>query len=84
MRYYGEPIDDFPLPKVPRSLPTYYDDTEVEKLFSAIENKKSHKGIINRDSLLLSLALISGLRWSELANLEPRHIHTDFIEVKEG
>jgi len=84
MRYCGEPIDDFPLPKVPRSLPNYYEDNEVERLLSAIENKKSHKGTIDRDSLLLSLALTSGLRRSELANLEPRNIHADFIEVKDG
>lgn len=83
MRWYGEPVDDFRV-RVPRSLPTYYETADVERLFNAIENKRTHKQLIVRDSLLLSLALTTGLRRSELANLEPKHVHADFIEVKEG
>lgn len=83
MKWYGEPMDDFRV-KVPRSLPPYTEDSEVERLLSAIQNKKTHKGCIARDSLLVALALKSGMRRSELANLTPQDIHSDFLMVRNG
>ena len=83
MKWYGEPMDDFKI-KVPKSLPPYTEDSDIEKLFSAIENKKSHKGCIVRDSLLAALALKTGMRRGELANLEPKDIHPDFLVVRNG
>jgi integrase len=83
MKWYGEPMDDFKV-KVPRSMPPYTEDSDVEKLFRAIENKKTHKGCIIRDSLLVELALKTGMRRAELANLEPRDIHSDFLVVMKG
>jgi integrase/recombinase XerD len=76
-------MDDFRV-RVPKSLPPYTDDNDVEKLFRAIENKKTHKGCIARDSLLVELALKTGMRRGELANLEPRDIHADFLIVRHG
>lgn len=78
MKWYGEPMDDFRV-KVPKTLPPYTKDSEVEKLFAAIENKRSHKGCIVRDSLLVELALKTGLRRSELGNLEVKNVHQDFL-----
>jgi integrase len=78
VKWYGEPMDDFKV-KVPKNMPPYTENSDIEKLFSAIQNKKTHKGCITRDSLLVALALKTGMRRSELANLEPRDIHPDFF-----
>jgi integrase/recombinase XerD len=83
MKWYGEPMDDFKV-RVPKSLPPYTEDSDIEKLFRAIETKKTHKGCIVRDSLLVALALHSGLRRGELANLTPQDIHADFLVVMRG
>jgi len=83
MKWYGEPMDDLKI-RIPKSLPPYTEDTQIEKLLRAIENKKTHKGNIVRDILLVELALKTGMRRGELANLEVRHIHEDFLVVREG
>jgi len=83
MKWYGEPMDDLRI-KIPKSLPPYTEDTQIEKLLHAIETKKTHKGTIVRDILLVELALKTGMRRGELANLEVRHIHEDFLIVREG
>jgi integrase len=82
MKWYGEPLDLSI--KVPKSIPQYTEDSDIDKLIAAVENKKSHKGCIVRDRLLIDLALNSGMRRSELANLEPTDIHTDFLVVRSG
>jgi len=83
MRYYGEPIDDVKI-KVPKHLPQYVESGQIESLLSSIENKKSHKGSIERDLLIVELYLKSGMRRSELANLKIRDVHKDFIMVLKG
>ena len=83
VKWYGEPMDDFKV-KVPKNMPPYTENSDIEKLFSAIQNKKTHKGCITRDSLLVELALKTGMRRSELANLEPKDIHSDFLVVMNG
>jgi hypothetical protein len=40
LKWYGEPMDDFKV-KVPKTLPPYTEDSDIEKLFAAIENKKT-------------------------------------------
>jgi len=83
MKWYGEPMEDLKV-KIPKSLPPYTEDAEIEKLFHVIENKKTHKGTIVRDILLVELALKSGLRRGELANLAAKDVHTDFLIVRNG
>ena len=83
MAWYGEPIDDFKV-KIPKTLPQYTEDKDIEKLFQAIENKRSHKGCIVRDTLIVELALKTGMRRSELANLAVKDIHKDFLVVLNG
>jgi site-specific recombinase XerD len=61
MKWYGQPMDDFQA-KVPKTLPPYTEDSDIEKLFATIENKKTHKGCIVRDRLLLELALKTDMR----------------------
>jgi integrase/recombinase XerD len=82
MKWYGEPLD-FRV-KVPKSLPEYTEDADIQKLTAVIENKKTHKGNILRDLLLVELALNTGMRRSELANLEATDIHVDFLIVRSG
>jgi len=83
MKWYGEPMNDFRV-KIPKTLPPYTKDSEVERLLSAIGDKRSHKGCITRDTLITELALKTGLRRSELANLEAKDIHPDFLVVRNG
>ena len=83
MKWYGEPIDDLKV-RIPKTLPQYTEDNDIEKLFGAIENKRSHKGCIVRDLLLVELALKTGMRRSELANLVAKDIHQDFLMVRKG
>jgi len=78
MKWYGEPMDDFRV-RVPRTLPPYTEDSDVDKVRQAFENKRTHKGSIVRDTLLLDLALGTGMRRGELADLEPRDVHADFL-----
>ena len=78
MKWYGVPMDDFRV-KVPKTLPPYTEDSDVDKVRQAIQNKKTHKGCMVRDALLLDSALITGMRRGELADLEPKDIHADFL-----
>ena len=83
MKWYGEPMVDFKV-KVPRTLPSYTGDSDIGKLLGAIKNKKTHEGCIVQGSLLAEVALKTGMRRRELANLEARDIHGDFIMVRGG
>jgi integrase/recombinase XerD len=83
IKWYGESMNDFKV-KVPKTLPPYTEDSDIEKLFAAVESKQTHKGTIVRDSLLIALDLKTGMRRSELANLEVKDIHADFLVVKNG
>jgi len=83
MKWYGEPMDNFKV-KIPKSLPPYTEDSEIEQLFYVIENKSTHKGCIVRDSLMVALALKTGMRRSELAYLEVKDIHQDFLIIRSG
>jgi integrase len=81
-KWYGEPLDV--KIKVPKSLPAYTDDSDIEKLFEAIENKHTHRGCATRDSLMVALALNSGMRRSELSNLERRDVHPGFVVIRQA
>ncbi len=83
MKWYGEPMNGFKV-KVPKTLPDYTEDSDIEKLLAAIPNKRSHKDCIERDQLLVVLGWRSGLRRAELANLRPRDIHGDSLIVRSG
>lgn len=83
MKWYGEPMEDFKV-KVPKTLPPYTEDSQIEQLLWAIENKKTHKGTIVRDTLLIAVALKTGMRRGELHKLEAGDIHGDFLVVRNG
>jgi hypothetical protein len=54
MKWYGEPIDDLRI-RVPKTIPQYTEDEDVAKLVKKIETKKTHKGTVPRDILLVEL-----------------------------
>ena len=83
MQWYGEPLTDIHI-KTPKSLPSYTEDTDIEKLLAVIGDKKSHKKLIERDRLLIETALKTGMRRAELANLKPEDIHEDALIVRQG
>jgi integrase/recombinase XerD len=83
MKWYGQPISEFKV-KIPRTLPTYIEDDQIERLLDAISSKKTHKGSIARDRLLVELDVKTGLRRAEMANLEARDVHAEFIVVRSG
>jgi integrase len=76
MKWYGEPLDDVNV-KVPKSLPSYTEDSDIQKLLMAIGDKRSHKGCVTRDTLMVEVGLRTGLRRSELANLEVKDVYVD-------
>ena len=83
MKWYGQPMDEFKV-KIPRTLPAYIEDDQIERLLDAIDSKKTHKGSIERDRLLIQLDVKTGLRRAEMANLEARDVHAEFIMVRKG
>ena len=83
MKWYGEPIDDVKI-KVPKTLPPYTEDSDIEKLLAVIPKKRSHKDLIERDQLIVLLAWKSGLRRAELANLRVRDVHSNSLIVRNG
>jgi len=73
MGWCGEDLDI--KPRKPKSLPQYVDPKDIEKLIGFIENKRTHKGTIRRDIMLIKFAINTGLRRGELARLIVRDIH---------
>ncbi len=55
--------------RVPETVPEYIEDADLEKLREAMRSKKTHKGVIERNLLIIALATKTGLRRAELANL---------------
>jgi len=74
--------------RVPKRMPPYTEDSDIEKLIQAMRNKPTHKKTATRDMLLVRLAVSTGLRRAEIANLEVRDIHLDLddalLEVRQG
>jgi integrase len=67
-KWYGEELDI--IYKVPKVLPGYVDKSDIDKLLECIRSKKTHKKSVQRDTLIVDLAIHTGLRRSELANLK--------------
>jgi len=72
MAWYGEKLDV--KVKVPKQLPEYVEEEDIEKLIAAMRGRKTHKKSIERDVLLVEFAFHSGLRRGEMANLKVGNI----------
>jgi len=83
MKWYGESLDDVKV-KVPKTLPSYTEDSDIQRLLDGIGEKRSHKWCIVRDKLMVEVGLRTGMRRGELAELEARDIHGDFLIVRGG
>ncbi|MFC1911852.1 tyrosine-type recombinase/integrase [Chloroflexota bacterium] len=83
MKWYGQSMDEFKV-KIPKSLPPYIEDGQIERILNAIASKMTHKKTIARDQLLVELDAKTGLRTAEMSNLEARDVHADFIVVRSG
>jgi integrase len=66
--WYGDKLDT--KIKVPETLPDYIEEGDLKKLKAAMATKKTHKGLIPRNLLLIELGCKTGLRRAELANLK--------------
>ncbi|MDP2916698.1 MAG: tyrosine-type recombinase/integrase [Dehalococcoidia bacterium] len=53
--------------KAPKPLPQHVTDEEMAKLLEAMRSKRSHKGILGRDVLLVETSYHTGLRRAELS-----------------
>jgi len=73
--WYGEKLG-FRV-KLPRTLPPYVEDADINALLEAIRTKATHKRQVARDTLLVHLAANTGLRRTELANLRMGDIHLE-------
>jgi site-specific recombinase XerD len=78
MTWYGSKLD-IKL-KAPRLTPPYHTDAQIESLLKASKQKKTHKKLAVRDSLMIEFATTTGLRRSELANIKVGDI--DFANRK--
>ena len=82
--WYGEKLNM--KVRLPRQLPPYTEEADINALIKAIEGKATHKGIAGRDCLLIHLAVNTGLRRTELANLKVGDIHLEqgYLSIKAG
>jgi site-specific recombinase XerD len=75
--------------KAPKPLPQHVPDEDVEKLLTAMRERKSHKKLVERDIMLVETFNNTGLRRSELSpNLKVGDLHlsgkTPFLLVRHG
>jgi integrase/recombinase XerD len=61
--------------RVPKILPQYVPNEDIDRLIKAIKGKKSHKKSIERDVLLIETAKMTGLRRGELSALNVGDLH---------
>jgi len=73
--------DDLTFPKLEKRLPQYLTEGEVEKLFEVADLDESDLGF--RNKVMLYLLYVSGMRISEMVNLQVSQIQfdTNFITV---
>jgi len=83
MKWYGDPISDLKI-KIPKSLPQYTTESDIAKVISAIETKRSAKNTIERDVLLVLTSRHAGVRREELSNLRVKDITKSYLFVREG
>ncbi len=71
------PTDGVPTPKIPKRLPVFVRDSEMNRLLDEIPFSNDFEGV--RDRVILELLFGSGMRLSELVSLTDRN-----FDLKEG
>lgn len=80
---YTNPTEHIKSPKLEKKLPQYLSEKEVEELFSVAAQDSSDLG--KRNSMMLNLLYVSGVRISELTHLKCSHIdHESSTLIIEG
>jgi len=84
MAWYGDPLD-LKIP-TPQTLPPNVNPADIEKIEEAIRHRKTHKGLIERDLLIVHTLRLTGIRRSELAHLKVEHLdfQNRFVTVRKG
>jgi integrase len=84
MAWYGEPLDS--KIRLPQTIPDYVKSDDIEKLKEAMKSKQTHKKVIDRNLLIIELAIKTGLRRGEIHNLLVKDINLErgYIEVHGG
>ena len=67
--------EDLTFPKMEKRLPHYLSEEELEKLFEVSELDTTPNGL--RNKIMLYLLYVSGMRISELTNLQVSDLHFD-------
>ncbi|HEY31737.1 MAG TPA: tyrosine-type recombinase/integrase [Dehalococcoidia bacterium] len=67
--------------RIPRTVAKYNEPATIMRLRDKIKTKRTHKGCLDRDLMLIDVKCGSGLRAAEMAKLRPCDIHETFIEV---
>jgi len=75
MKWYDEPLDI--QIKRPKPLPQMVDSRDTDKIEAAMQNRKTHKKLAQRDMLLVETARLKGLRRAELSALKVGDIDFD-------
>ncbi|MCX5922004.1 MAG: tyrosine-type recombinase/integrase [Candidatus Dependentiae bacterium] len=73
--------EDLIFPKVEKNLPNYLNEQEVQQLLMAANHDQTDIGV--RNKVIVYLLYVSGMRVSELINVQLSHLHFDtgFIDV---
>lgn len=69
----------------PHHLPQYHSTAEITALLDLCPNPKhSHHHLAQRDTLIISMLALTGMRRSELAHLTPGDIAQGYIHIRSG
>jgi integrase len=84
MTFYGDPLDL--KIRTPQTLPPNVNPEDIAKIEEAIRRRKTHKGLIERDLLIVHTLRLTGIRRSELAHLKVEHLdfQTRFLTIRKG
>ncbi len=76
----SNPTDKLVSPKVPQPLPHFVRESEMDNLLDEFQFEGSFKGI--RDKMIVELLYSSGIRLSELINLQLRDVDLNESQIK--
>jgi integrase/recombinase XerC len=74
------PLQKVQGPKIPKKLPVFVDESQMEKLFEGIEFEEGFIG--TRDKLILDILYQTGIRRAELINLKEQNVDLYDLTIK--